>query len=408
LQKETRPHQIDAAFLFLEKVVLLGFYQSLFVMLNRRTLRIKIMQSLFAYEQCKEADYELAFDHIDARFQPDLNSMEVQDKELLARQKKAAKQLFEKKFRKPETPDHEEKIINVVIKEASELYQKMLKKDFTYFSKNLLVDVEKLSDIYYSVLGLVPALAEVAAADKKIKHDNFFNNRFVKAIANSSELTKELLKTNSGWQNRMDKVRGWFRDVLKADETYMKFLDIRKPDEESEKAVVKHVVRKLILAKGPISDYLEEENIRWAEDKDIIKGLVDKTIKSFDPATGKIELQKLSLDWDDDKEFIKTLFDNTVNLDPTYKELIAKNTKNWEVDRLPLTDRVVLEMAIAELINFPNIPVKVSINEYIELTKEYSTPNSRQFINGILDVIAKELKGSGAVKKSGRGLIDNK
>jgi N utilization substance protein B len=78
------------------------------------------------------------------------------------------------------------------------------------------------------------------------------------------------------------------------------------------------------------------------------------------------------------------------------------------VDRLPLTDRVILEMAIAEMIHFPNIPVKVTINEYIELTKEYSTPKSRQFINGILDVISKSMKESGAVKKSGRGLIDNK
>jgi len=383
-------------------------YQSLFVMLNRRTLRIKIMQSLFAYDQCREADYQLAFEHIDSRFQPDLNSMEVQDKELLGKQRKAAKQLFEKKFRKSETPDHEEKIINTVVKEAFELYTKMLKKDFLFFSKNTVTEVEKLTDIYYSVLGLIPALAEVAITDKKIKHDNFFNNRYVKAIANNSELTKELLKSDSGWQNRQDKVRGWFRDVLKADDTYMKFLDIRKPDEESEKAVVKHLTRKLILAGGPISDYLEEENIRWAEDKDIIKGLVDKTIKSFNSAAGKIELQKLSLDWEDDKEFIMTLFANSVNLAPEYKELIAKNTKNWEVDRLPLTDRVILEMAIAELISFPSIPVKVSINEYIELTKEYSTPNSRQFINGILDVISKELKSTGSLRKSGRGLIDNK
>ncbi len=88
--------------------------------------------------------------------------------------------------------------------------------------------------------------------------------------------------------------------------------------------------------------------------------------------------------------------------------MIANNTKNWEVDRLPLTDRVILEMAIAELTDFPNIPVKVTINEYIELAKQYSTPKSRQFINGILDVISKDLKDSGKIKKSGRGLMDNK
>ena len=110
----------------------------------------------------------------------------------------------------------------------------------------------------------------------------------------------------------------------------------------------------------------------------------------------------------DDKQFIEKLYQKAANLEGKFKDLVANNTRNWEVDRLPLTDRMILEMAIAELIIFPNIPVKVSMNEYIELAKNYSTPKSRQFINGILDVIAKELKESGDVKKSGRGLIDNR
>src|SRR5690606_36366632 len=107
-------------------------------------------------------------------------------------------------------------------------------------------------------------------------------------------------------------------------------------------------------------------------------------------------------------EFVEKLFDAAINLSERNKQLIATNTRNWEVERLPLTDRIILEMAIGELISFPNVPVKVSINEYIELAKNYSTPKSRQFINGILDVIAKELQDSGEIKKSGRGLIDNK
>jgi N utilization substance protein B len=116
----------------------------------------------------------------------------------------------------------------------------------------------------------------------------------------------------------------------------------------------------------------------------------------------------LSLNWEDDKQFIEILFQTSTNLKLHHRELISNNTRNWEVDRLPLTDRIILEMAIAELLSFPNIPVKVTINEYIELAKTYSTPKSRTFINGILDVIAKELMESGEIKKSGRGLIDNK
>lgn len=376
-------------------------------MLNRRMLRIKVMQTLFAYDQCTEANRLLAIDQIEAIFQPDLNSMEVQDKVAIAKQRKAAVQQFEKKFSNADAADHADAQINKVVADALSFYHKQNKKDYNHLSKNLVVEVEKLTDYYHSILGLMLAFREQAEADKKINHKNLIDNAWLKALAANDELKKELLKGKSGWQNRLDKVRPWFRDVLKADAAYNKYLDEKKPDLDSQKAFVKHLYRKLILG-GTINAWFEEEDIHWAEDHEIVKGLTDKTIKSLNEEKGTIELQKLSLDWEDDRNFIARLFDETVKLEPAHKQLIANNTKNWEVDRLPLTDRIILEMAIAEMICFPNIPVKVTINEYIELTKEYSTPKSRQFINGILDVISKEMVKSGVVKKSGRGLIDNK
>lgn len=373
-------------------------------MLNRRTIRIKIMQSLFAYSQCKDADLLLAHDLIEERFQPNLNSMEVQDKELLRSQKKSALQLFEKKM-KGEKGKHEDAAVNKTVDEAITLFQKSIKKDQSYLSKNILLEMEKLAATYHSIISLILALADQAASDKKIDHNNFVKHAWIKAWRQNEELKKAVLKESSGWEARMDKVRGWFRDVLKEDATYKKFIEEDDPGEEIQKVFIKHLSRKIILS-GTINDYFEEQNMRWAEDKDIIKSMLDKTIKSY--ADGKITLQKVSLNWDDDQEFIERLFNSAIDLEPQYRELIAKNTRNWEVDRLPLTDRVILEMAISEMIHFPNIPVKVTINEYIELSKDYSTPKSRQFINGILDVISKAMKESGAVKKSGRGLLDNK
>lgn len=375
-------------------------------MLNRRMLRIKVMQNLFAYEQCKEANYLLAISQIESDFQPDLNSMQVQDKAMLAKQSKAAVNLFEKKFKNKDVDPSEDAAINKSVVAALELYKSQTKKDLTFLSKNMVTEVEKLSWYYHSVPGLLVAFGELAAADKKNSHANFIKNPWIKAFAENTELKKELSK-GAGWQSRMDKVRPWFRDVLKADPVYTAYLEEKKPDLDQHKDIIKHICRKLILG-GTINAWYEEEDLRWAEDREIIKGLVDKTVKSYDEPTGAIELQKLSLDWDDDKKFISTLFERSVKLAPEHRKLIARNTKNWEVDRLPLTDRVILEMAIAEMLEFPNVPVKVSINEYIELTKEYSTPKSRQFVNGILDVISKELLASGDIKKSGRGLIDNK
>lgn len=374
-------------------------------MLNRRTLRIKIMQSLFAYGQCKDADFELAQDLIESRFQPDLNSMEPQDKTLLAKQKKAALPLLSKKIEGKEIKSDDEAVLKAV-EDASKHFLNLIRKDQVHLAKNIVSEIEKLSAAYHSVISLMLAFADLAAAEKKVNHSNFVNHPWLNAFRNHAELKKAILLESAGWENKMDKVRSWFREIIKEDSTYLEFISKKNPGEELQKDVIKHISRKLILGAGTIHDYFEEQNIRWAEDKDIIKSLMDKTIKSY--ADGKITLQKISLDWEDDKEFINKLFNNTIGLDPQYKDLIAKNTRNWEVDRLPLTDRVILEMAITEMIHFPNIPVKVTINEYIELSKNYSTPKSRQFINGILDVISKAMKESGAVKKSGRGLIDNK
>ncbi len=375
-------------------------------MLNRRTLRIKIMQTLFAFDQCKEANHTLAHDLIDERFSPNLNSMEVQDKDLLRKQKKEAIQFFDKIY-KGQAPSREvDEKVGKVAEEALRIYHQQVKKDQDFLGKNSVLEIERLSSLYHSVLSLLTEFAELAAAEKKVNHSNFVNHLWITAISKNEELNKQLLRSDSGWQKNRDKVRGWFREIIKDDETYLEFIAANKTDEESQKDLIRHLVRKLILGAGPINDFFEEQDIRWAEDKVIVRSLVDKTIKSF--ADGKIEIQKLSLDWEDDKNFIEKLFKNTIELDEKYKQLIAKNTKNWEVDRLPLTDRLIIEMAIAEMIHFPNIPVKVTINEYIELTKEYSTPKSRQFINGILDVISKSMKESGDIKKSGRGLIDNK
>lgn len=373
-------------------------------MLNRRTIRIKIMQSLFAFDQCKEANHLLSLDLLEERFSPDLNSMEVQDKEFLRKQKKLAFQEFDKKFKGIEKPI-EDKSIAKAVAEAMELFEKQVKKDQNFLGRNIISEIQKLTETYHNTLGLIIAFAEVASGEKKSVHANFLSQPIVKALIENEELKKELLRS-AGWNNQLTQVRDWFREIVKEDKEYQKFIEEKTHDVESQKAFLKYLLRKVILANNAINDHFEEQDIRWAEDKDIIKSLSEKTIKSFDGH--KIDLQKVSLDWEDDKLFIEKLFKTTIELDPHRKELISQNTKNWEVDRLPLTDRVILEMAIAEMVNFPSIPVKVTINEYIELAKEYSTPKSRQFINGILDVISKKMKDSGAMKKSGRGLIDNK
>jgi transcription antitermination protein NusB len=379
-------------------------------MLNRRSLRIKVMQSLFALQQCKEATYELCLEQINDTFLPDLNSMQVQDKELLGQQKKYAIKSFEKAFAEGATSVEEDDAkIKKAVNNAFQYYKNQIKKDSDFFRKNLITDVEKIYEHYISALTLVTVFADLAEADKKASHKNFLNNSWVKALRTSEQLKKESLRLGKHWQNKTDQVRQWFKDVVRQDNEYLANLDRKSPSLDDQKKLINHIFKKVIFGKTVINDFFEEEVLRWAEDQDIVKALVEKTIKSYDPASSKeLTLHTLSLNWDEDKEFIEVLYNTGVDIPSEYKALIANNTRNWEVDRLPLTDRIILEMAIAEMISFPNIPVKVTINEYIELAKNYSTPKSRQFVNGILDVMAKEMVDSGAIKKSGRGLIDNK
>ena len=304
-------------------------------MLNRRTLRIKIMQSLFAFEQCKEANYEMALDQIEEHFEPNLNSMEVQDKELLKGRRKVARQLLEKKFSNDKTPDSPDDVVNEAVKESMSLYHKHIKKDFLHFSKNMVEDVEKINDLYFSVLGLLIAFAETAATDKKSDYKNFIDNLWIQAFATNPELKKLLLKNNTGWQGNRDKVRGWFRDVIKADAEFQKFNELNSPSPDDQKFIVKHLVRKLILGKGPINSYYEEEDLHWTEDQDIIKSLVDKTIKSWNTESQTIGLQKLSIDWEDDREFMGILFSGTIVLGEPYKQLIERHhTQTWRCRQL--------------------------------------------------------------------------
>jgi transcription antitermination protein NusB len=378
-------------------------------MLNRRSLRIKVMQNLFAFQQSQEAAYLLSQDYVETTFQPDLNSMEVQDKKELSRKKKEALKLFKAAFKNGQNVAHEDVQIQDAVKASYELYTKTVKKDLDLFRKDLVRNVEKIYAHYLQVLALSLAFAEASSADKKINHANFLNNTWIKALSQSEALKKESLKHNVSWDNHMDKVRQWLREVVKQDNEYMTYLDRKAPSLDDQKRLMNHFFRRIILGKTSINDFFEEAVLHWAEDREIVKGMVEKTVKSFNPA-GKEELQlhALSLNWEDDLDFIERLFKGAAKLSAENQKLIADNTRNWEVDRLPLTDRVILEMAITEMITFPGIPVKVTINEYIELAKNYSTPKSRQFINGILDVIAKELKANGSLKKSGRGLMDNK
>jgi N utilization substance protein B len=205
-------------------------------------------------------------------------------------------------------------------------------------------------------------------------------------------------------------IKEWFRDYIKTSEIYQDYLKIENPSLEEDLEAADSLLKKIIFKNEVILNYFSEKDLNWTENKSVVRSLASKVLKNaanLDQDSDG-QMPEIAINWDEDKEFFENIFNFTIQNDAESKVLISQKTKNWDIDRLAYTDKIIISMALAEMKNFPSIPVKVSINEYIDISKTYSTPKSKQFVNGLLDVMAKELTEKGDIRKSGRGLLDNK
>ena len=381
------------------------------------------MQTIFAFGQCKEANYNIGLQEIDDLFQPDLNSMEVQDRGLLKANKEQAKAVLAEKVIRRALPEGLEisKEAQSAANNAHKNYLTNTKDDLARLKKSMVLDAESLVDHFLWVMSLLIAWSDLSKseADKKKKLSpekllvgdyNLSQNRVIDFFRKSSKVQVALVKKDMSWEGEEDNLKSWYKDVLKRDETFNSYRRTANPTFDQDKEIVDYLIKQIVFKADVVLSYFEEQDIHWVENKSIIRSLVARSVRDVEEDTEPktFELPDFSNNWEEDKEFFEKILDTTVQHDLEYNEMIAAKTKNWEVDRLANTDQIILKMAISEMMNFRNIPVKVTINEYIELSKNYSTPKSKQFVNGILDVISSELKESGQLKKSGRGLLDNK
>lgn len=212
---------------------------------------------------------------------------------------------------------------------------------------------------------------------------DFLNNRDVNHTENQSKVLHDL-----------------------SESVHLLFEKLGLPWTEHDRIHLKIVADK---KKNAINDLFSELDLYWAEDHKIVQSLVQATLKTIQADTEPdFELAPLSKNWEEDKLFYLDLYRKNTENDQKHEQIIASKSRNWDLNRLALIDKVILKMAICEMIHFYSIPVKVSINEYIELSKVYSTIKSKQFVNGLLDSISQELIQKRIIKKSGRGLMDNK
>lgn len=394
-------------------------------MLNRRILRVKAFQNLYAFEQCRGSNYNLARDFIRESFFPDLNSMEVQDKAALLREAEDAIRLFDENLENKQllpatyASVQVKKVVIEAIKKAREANE----KDRLFLLKNMVVSAERIPQLYLLSIELLQAFAKHVAneLEKKQKRAgdvpvafgndlNLAHNQVLARLRESPQYQAALNRNAVNLDELELEIKEWFREYIKPSEPYQNYLAIAAPTLEQDFEAVDELLKKIIFKNEVILNFFSEKDLNWTENKSVVRSLAAKVVKnaSLTEAAALDPLPEIAMNWEEDKEFFENIFNFTITNDVNNKALIAEKTKNWDIERLAYTDKIILSMALAEMMHFPSIPVKVTINEYIDISKTYSTPKSKQFVNGLLDVMAKELIDNGQIRKSGRGLLDNK
>lgn len=293
------------------------------------------------------------------------------------------------------------------------------KKDLTSSKKDLMKSIDDVYEMYVGMLSLLvetTEYTEIDAIERSNKHlptaddlnpnMKLLNNKFAVTLKQNPEYQAAIHKYRINWMSDPEFVKAIF-NTLKVTPEYAAYLADEDNSLEESKTIIKFIFRKIILKSHNIIQAFEDKFINWSVDKEVMQGMVAKTIKNFtseDPF--KNSLTPISQDWEEDSKFVQDLFAYTLRNNKEYQDLIAERTKNWESERIALMDTILMKMAICELLNFPSIPVKVTINEYLDLSKDYSTPKSNSFINGILDKILGDLKRTDSIHKTGRGLIE--
>ncbi|SHK61124.1 NusB antitermination factor [Chishuiella changwenlii] len=284
--------------------------------------------------------------------------------------------------------------------------------------KNMLKSIDQIYDLYIYFLNLIKIQKEIAehkielAKSKNFptKEDlnpnlKFVNNKVFTILEQNLELSRYSNDNKSLlWDIYDSYPNNIYKNLIESD-LYKDYMKNDKNSFAEDLEFIMNLYVEFIAEYEDLHDYLEGIQITWADDVHIANAMVYTTLKSFrENSSPLISLFKVYKDLDD-KKFTEELFRKTVRHQSETRKIVEEKAQNWELDRIATIDLIILEMALTEFLHFPNIPAKVTINEYVELAKNYSTEKSRVFVNGILDKSLKELKDNDNLPKYGRGLL---
>ena len=282
--------------------------------------------------------------------------------------------------------------------------------------KFLFQSIENIRDLYLILLSALVELRNseedyieksskkhLATPQERNPNRKFINNKVLLLLDENNSLSIALADRKiNNWKLNDDYIL-ILLDAIKNSEVYNKYMHNRENDFEEDRDFIAELYTEVIAPDEKLYEYLEDYKLTWVDDIPLVNTLIAKQLKMIKP-DGNFFVPRLYKD-EDDKDFVKALFRKTVlNEVELAKEFIDK-TPNWDTERIAEVDSIILKMAICEFLKFPSIPVKVTINEYLEIAKEYSTPKSSIFINGILDNLVKDYQNNNKLVKTGRGLM---
>lgn len=285
------------------------------------------------------------------------------------------------------------------------------------YEKELFFSIQKTYDLYHYLLLLILDIADYAnarieiARQKKIPtredlnpNTKFVDNLIIQQIRTNRQFNQYLNTTRLSWVNSPELIKKLHNRIRMAP-FFKEYMEDPVRSYEQDKKLIMEVYTNEIVSAESLYQTLEEQSIFWNDEIEFVISMIAKTLKGFRENDGENAVLMPLFKNDDDKEFARDLFRKVIHYKEEFGKLVESYTENWDVERIAYMDLLILEMAITEAVAFPSIPTRVTINEYLEIAKFYSTEKSSVFINGLLDKIFKHLKDEKRIVKAGRGLI---
>jgi len=283
--------------------------------------------------------------------------------------------------------------------------------------KELFFCIQKSYDLYHYLFGLLIEIADYAESRIEIKRNKhqptaedlnpntkFVSNLFIQQLRANRQLTAYLNQRKLSWVNHPDLIKELYL-IITESQLFAEYMKSGNLLYAEDRKFVEKIFNNIFLVSEELYQVLEEQSIYWNDDIEFVIAVIHKTIKRFNEFSGSDQRLMPMFKDEEDREFAKELLRKSILNHEELQGLVKEHSKNWDVERIAFMDILIMQLALTEFIYFPVIPTKVTMNEYIELSKFYSTEKSRNFINGILDKTLKDLKNDGKINKSGRGLV---